>query len=104
VPGHESTTDAVPGALGEVLVTGFLAPGTWLREDKVAKELGVSRTPATGTELSPMLNAEASILRGVIAARQGDLIYGARTLPAARLSVPSLLMVFSYGAANSGHS
>jgi tetratricopeptide (TPR) repeat protein len=56
-------------------------------------------TDATGTELSPMRNAEARITLGVIAARQGDLEraldYGQRALAGQRLSVPSLLMVSS---------
>jgi len=56
-------------------------------------------TDATGTELSPMRNAEARITLGVISARQGDLEtaidYGNRALAGQRLSVPSLLMVSS---------
>jgi tetratricopeptide (TPR) repeat protein len=56
-------------------------------------------TDASGTELSPMRNAEARITLGVIAARQGDLEnainYGQRALAGQRLSVPSLLMVSS---------
>ena len=56
-------------------------------------------TDATGTELSPMRNAEARVTLGVIAARQGDLEqaldYGQRALAGPRLSVPSLLMVSS---------
>jgi tetratricopeptide (TPR) repeat protein len=54
---------------------------------------------ATGTELSPMRNAEARVTLGVISARQGDLEgaldYGNRALDGQRLSVPSLLMVSS---------
>jgi tetratricopeptide (TPR) repeat protein len=56
-------------------------------------------TDSTGTELSPMRNAEARVTVGVISARQGDLEraldYGQRALEGQRLSVPSLLMVSS---------
>lgn len=38
-------TDATTDALREAILTGFLAPGTWVREDEVARDLGVSRTP-----------------------------------------------------------
>jgi tetratricopeptide (TPR) repeat protein len=54
-------------------------------------------TDATGTELTPMRNAEARITLGVISARDGDLeqalIHGHRALTGSRLSLPSLLMV-----------
>ena len=56
-------------------------------------------TDATGTELSPMRNAEARVTLGVVAARQGELEraldYGHRALSGNRLSLPSLLMVSS---------
>lgn len=38
-------TDATTNALREAILTGFLKPGAWLREDDVAAELRVSRTP-----------------------------------------------------------
>jgi len=56
-------------------------------------------TNSTGTERSPMRNAEARVTLGVIAARQGELEqaidYGHRALAGERLSLPSLLMVSS---------
>lgn len=38
-------TDATTDALREAILTGFLKPGDWLREDEVASQLEVSRTP-----------------------------------------------------------
>src|SRR5258708_6935912 len=56
-------------------------------------------TDSTGTERSPMRNAEARVTLGVIAARQSELEqalgYGRRALTGERLSLPSLLMVSS---------
>jgi len=67
--------------------------------ESYAQEVIRIGTDATGTELSPMRNAEARITLGVISARQGDLEsavdYGKRALAGQRLSVPSLLMVSS---------
>ena len=45
VPRHGSTTDAVTEALREAILDGSLAPSTWLREDDLAQQLRVSRTP-----------------------------------------------------------
>lgn len=44
-PERGKATEQATDALREAIVTGFLPPGTWLREDEVAKDLGVSRTP-----------------------------------------------------------
>ena len=67
--------------------------------ESYAREVIRLGTDATGTELSPMRNAEARITLGVISARHGDLEtaidYGQRALAGQRLSVPSLLMVSS---------
>jgi DNA-binding GntR family transcriptional regulator len=45
VPRHGSTTDAVTEALREAILDGSLPPSTWLREDDLAQQLRVSRTP-----------------------------------------------------------
>ncbi|MGI5164476.1 XRE family transcriptional regulator [Spirillospora sp. CA-253888] len=54
-------------------------------------------TDHSGSERSPMRNAEARITLGVVAAREGDLEkalgYGRRALAGDRQSLPSLLMV-----------
>lgn len=44
-PQRGKATELVTDALREAIVTGFLQPGTWLREDEVAQDLNVSRTP-----------------------------------------------------------
>src|SRR5690606_19028784 len=44
-PEHGSMTDAVTDALREAILSGVLAPPTWLREDELATALRVSRTP-----------------------------------------------------------
>jgi DNA-binding GntR family transcriptional regulator len=44
-PEHGNSTDAVADALREAILEGAISPGTWLREDTIARELGVSRTP-----------------------------------------------------------
>jgi DNA-binding GntR family transcriptional regulator len=44
-PEHGSTTDAVTTALREAILDGVLPPSSWLREDDLARELHVSRTP-----------------------------------------------------------
>jgi DNA-binding GntR family transcriptional regulator len=41
----ERATDVVRETLREAILDGHLAPGTWLREEEIARELGVSRTP-----------------------------------------------------------
>ena len=38
-------TDLVTDVLREAILSGYLGPGAWLREDEVAKQLSVSRTP-----------------------------------------------------------
>jgi DNA-binding GntR family transcriptional regulator len=44
-PKHGSTTDAVTDALREAILDGSLPPSSWLREDELAQQLRVSRTP-----------------------------------------------------------
>lgn len=44
-PIHGSTADAVTDALREAILSGTLTPDTWLREEDLAKQLSVSRTP-----------------------------------------------------------
>lgn len=44
-PEHGSTTDAITIALREAILDGVLPPSSWLREDDLARELHVSRTP-----------------------------------------------------------
>lgn len=44
-PVHGSTTDAITDALREAILDGALPPSSWLREDEIARELKVSRTP-----------------------------------------------------------
>lgn len=45
VPERGNSTDVVADALREAILDGAIEPGTWLREDSIARELGVSRTP-----------------------------------------------------------
>lgn len=45
VPAYGSTTDVITDVLREAILDGVLAPSTWLREDELANELSVSRTP-----------------------------------------------------------
>ena len=45
VPAYGSTTDVITDVLREAILDGVLAPSTWLREDELASELSVSRTP-----------------------------------------------------------
>lgn len=40
-----NTTDAVTDVLREAILLGVLMPGSWLREDELARALKVSRTP-----------------------------------------------------------
>lgn len=44
-PEHGSTTDAITDALREAILDGRLPPSAWLREDDLARQLLVSRTP-----------------------------------------------------------
>ena len=44
-PTHGRATETVTDALVEAIISGYLPPGTWLREGEVAAELHVSRTP-----------------------------------------------------------
>jgi DNA-binding GntR family transcriptional regulator len=44
-PQHGSATDVVTDALREAILDGHLPPSTWLREDDLAAQLRVSRTP-----------------------------------------------------------
>jgi DNA-binding GntR family transcriptional regulator len=44
-PPHGSTTDAITDALREAILDGSLPASSWLREDDLARELRVSRTP-----------------------------------------------------------
>jgi DNA-binding GntR family transcriptional regulator len=45
VPEHGHTTDRIEQILREAILDGLLAPGSWLRESELARELAVSRTP-----------------------------------------------------------
>ncbi|AXG14269.1 GntR family transcriptional regulator [Intrasporangium calvum] len=45
LPSRGRATEVVTDALREAIITGHLPPGTWLREDEIARELSVSRTP-----------------------------------------------------------
>ena len=85
--------DRILGAASDTTTTDHKLAESYARE---VIRIG---TDATGTELSPMRDAEARITLGVIAARQGDLEsavdHGNRALAGQRLSVPSLLMVSS---------
>lgn len=44
-PQHGTTTDAITDALREAILDGSLPPSSWLREDDLARQLCVSRTP-----------------------------------------------------------
>jgi DNA-binding GntR family transcriptional regulator len=44
-PQHGTTTDAITEALREAILDGSLPPSSWLREDDLARQLQVSRTP-----------------------------------------------------------
>jgi DNA-binding GntR family transcriptional regulator len=44
-PRYGSTTDVVIEVLREAILDGVLPPETWLREDELANDLAVSRTP-----------------------------------------------------------
>ncbi|MFI0219086.1 XRE family transcriptional regulator [Streptomyces lydicus] len=63
----------------------------------LAQQVLKAGVDATGTERSPMRNAEARLTLGVAAAREGDLetalAYGEKALQGNRRSLPSLAMV-----------
>jgi DNA-binding GntR family transcriptional regulator len=44
-PSYGSTTDVITEVLREAILDGVLPPSTWLREDELATDLNVSRTP-----------------------------------------------------------
>jgi DNA-binding GntR family transcriptional regulator len=44
-PSYGSTTDVITEVLREAILDGVLPPSTWLREDELATDLKVSRTP-----------------------------------------------------------
>ncbi|MQA85501.1 MAG: FCD domain-containing protein [Streptosporangiales bacterium] len=68
-PEHGSTTDVVTDALREAILDGALPPSRWLREDELARELSVSRTPVR--EALRRLSDERLIVR---AAHRGSLV------------------------------
>lgn len=68
-PEHGATTDAVTDALREAILDGALPPSRWLREDELAKELSVSRTPVR--EALRRLSDERLIVR---TAHRGSLV------------------------------
>ena len=44
-PGGEAVVDGLTSVLQEAILSGELATGTWLRQERLAAEYGVSRTP-----------------------------------------------------------
>jgi DNA-binding GntR family transcriptional regulator len=68
-PARGSMPETVADALREAILDGGLAPGSWLREAEVAKELKVSRTPVR--DAFRILAAEGLIK---INANQGVLV------------------------------
>jgi DNA-binding GntR family transcriptional regulator len=68
-PARGSMPEAVAGALREAILDGTLAPGAWLREAEVARELKVSRTPVR--DAFRILAAEGLV---IINANQGALV------------------------------
>lgn len=72
-PMHGATTDAITDALREAILDGALPPSTWLREDELAKELNVSRTPIREAlrRLSDEHLTVRSVHRGTIVAPMG---------------------------------
>lgn len=70
-PERGKATELITDALREAIITGFLAPGTWLREDEVAGELGVSRTPVR--EAMRRLADESLVVK---TAHQGTMVAG----------------------------
>jgi len=69
-PDHGSTTDVVTDALREAILEGALPESTWLREDELARDLGVSRTPVRDAlrRLSDEHLAERTAHRGTVVA------------------------------------
>ena len=63
------TADAIADVLREAILDGVLEPSTWLREEELAKELAVSRTPIR--EALGRLSAEGLV---TITARQGAVV------------------------------
>lgn len=70
-PERGRATELVTDALREAIVTGYLTPGTWLREDDVAKDLKVSRTPVR--EAVRRLADEQLVVK---TAHQGTMVAG----------------------------
>jgi len=69
--GPRGTTEQVAERIREAIVSGRIAPGTWLRETQLATRLGVSRIPVR--EALARLEAEGLVkrvpYRGTIVAR-----------------------------------
>ena len=63
------TAEAVTAVLREAILDGVLEPSTWLREEELAKELAVSRTPIR--EALGRLSADGLV---TITARQGAIV------------------------------
>ena len=63
------TADAIADILREAILDGVLEPSTWLREEELAKELAVSRTPIR--EALGRLSVEGLV---TITARQGAVV------------------------------
>lgn len=59
--GPRGTTEQVAGRVREAIVSGRLAPGTWLREAQLAARIGVSRIPVR--EALARLEAEGVVER-----------------------------------------
>jgi DNA-binding GntR family transcriptional regulator len=68
-PARGNMPEAVAGALREAILDGTLAPGSWLREAEVARELKVSRTPIR--DAFRILSAEGLL---TINANQGAVV------------------------------
>jgi DNA-binding GntR family transcriptional regulator len=81
-PAHGSTTDVITDALREAILDGGLPPRSWLREDELARQLGVSRTPVR--EALRRLDDEHLIVR---AAHRGAMV--------APMSMEDVLAVYS---------
>ncbi|MGH3321556.1 MAG: GntR family transcriptional regulator [Streptosporangiaceae bacterium] len=69
LPTRGGTTDAVTDALREAILDGALPPAAWLREEKLARELTVSRTPVR--EALRRLEDEGLVVK---AAHKGTLV------------------------------
>lgn len=59
--GPRGTTEQVAGLIREAIVSGRIAPGTWLREAQLAARIGVSRIPVR--EALARLEAEGMVER-----------------------------------------